>query len=185
MNLPNKITIMRIILIPIYLLVFYSSMENRLLIAGLIFLLAGISDLLDGYIARKYDLTTDLGAVLDPFADKLMSFAVLISFTTMKLIPIWVLIALGIKEVFMIIGSAISIIYHKDTVVHANNYGKFATISFYIAILSVVFKINELLSTLLLIITVTLNILAFYKYLRIFLTQRENKNIQHVDKQKH
>ncbi len=182
MNLPNKITIMRIILIPIYLLVFYSNMENRLLIAGLIFLLAGISDLLDGYIARKYDLTTDLGAVLDPFADKLMSFAVLISFTTMKLIPPWVLIAIGIKEIFMIIGSAISIVHHKDTVVHANYYGKFATISFYIAILSIVFNLNELLSTMLLILTVSLNIIAFYKYLRIFLKVRENRNNPSVDK---
>ncbi len=182
MNLPNKITIMRIILIPIYLLVFYSSMENRLLIAGLIFLLAGISDLLDGYIARKYDLTTDLGAVLDPFADKLMSFAVLISFASIKLIPMWVLIAIGFKEVFMIIGSGISLIYHKNTAVHANYYGKFATISFYVAILSIVFKINDLLSTVLLILTVTLNILAFYKYLRIFLVMRENKNNGLVDK---
>lgn len=182
MNLPNKITIMRIILIPIYLLVFYSNMENRLLLAGLIFLLAGISDLLDGYIARKYDLTTDLGAVLDPFADKLMSFAVLISFTTMKLIPPWVLIAIGIKEIFMIIGSAISIVHHKDTVVHANYYGKFATISFYIAILSIVFNLNELLSTMLLILTVSLNIIAFYKYLRIFLKVRENRNNPSVDK---
>lgn len=182
MNLPNKITIMRIILIPIYLLVFYSNMENRLLIAGLIFLLAGISDLLDGYIARKYDLTTDLGAVLDPFADKLMSFAVLISFATMKLIPPWVLIAIGIKEIFMIIGSAISIVHHKDRVVHANYYGKFATISFYIAISSIVFNLNELLSTILLILTVSLNIIAFYKYLRIFLKVRENRNNPSVDK---
>ena len=182
MNLPNKITIMRIILIPIYLLVFYSNLDNRLLIAGLIFLLAGISDLLDGYIARKYDLTSDLGAVLDPLADKLMIFAVLISFTTMKLIPLWVLIALGIKEIFMIIGSGISIMYHKDKVVHANYYGKFATISFYIAILSIVFNINEVLSTILLIVTVTLNVLSFYKYLKIFLKQRENKNYPDVDK---
>lgn len=182
MNLPNKITIMRIILIPIYLLVFYSNMDNRLLISGLIFLLAGISDLVDGYIARKYDLTTDLGAVLDPFADKLMSFAVLISFTTIKLIPLWVLIAIGIKEVFMIIGSAVSILYHKNTVVHANYYGKFATISFYIAILSIVFKLNETVSTIFLIITVTLNVLAFYMYLKIFLTQEQNKNMPPVDK---
>lgn len=182
MNLPNKITIMRIILIPIYLLVFFSNLENRILIAGLIFLLAGISDLVDGYIARKYDLTTDLGAVLDPFADKLMSFAVLISFTIAKLIPSWVLIAIGIKEVFMIIGSAISIIHHKDEVVHANYYGKFSTISFYIAILSIVFGVSELISTILLILTVTLNILAFYKYLRIFIVLRENKNNQSVDK---
>lgn len=182
MNLANKISIMRIILIPIYLIVFYSNMENRLLIAGLIFLLAGISDLLDGYIARKYNMTTDLGAVLDPFADKLMIFAVLISFTTMKLIPLWVLIAIGVKEIFMIIGSGISLIYHKDKVVHANYYGKFATISFYIAILSIVFKMNEKLSQILLILTVAFNTLAFYKYLRIFLNFRDNANSQAVDK---
>lgn len=181
-NLPNIITTIRIILIPIYLFVFYSNMENRILIAGLIFLLAGISDFLDGYLARKYELTTDLGAVLDPFADKMMSFAVLISFTSMKLISIWVLIFLGIKEIMMILGSVISLIYHKDSVVHANNYGKFATISFYIAILSIVFKSPETFSTILLSITVILNLIAFYNYFKIYLSQRKNKTNEIVDK---
>ena len=54
--------------------------------------MAGVSDVLDGYIARKYDLTTKIGAALDPLADKLMTFAVLISFTTAQLIPTWVLL---------------------------------------------------------------------------------------------
>ena len=106
MNIPNILTLLRIILVPIYLLVFFSNLKNRVLLAGLIFILAGISDVLDGYIARKYDLITKLGSVLDPFADKMMTFAVLISFTWAKLIPSWILIALGIKEMLMISGGA-------------------------------------------------------------------------------
>ena len=106
MKIPNLISIFRLFLIPVFLLVFHSDIENRILYSGLIFLLAGISDILDGYIARKYNLTSKLGAMLDPLADKLMSFAVLISFTTVKLIPLWILIPFLIKELIMIFGAA-------------------------------------------------------------------------------
>src|SRR5699024_2009926 len=107
MNIPNIITIFRIILIPIFLVVFHSNLENRVLYSGLVFLVSGISDVLDGYIARKYDMGTKLGAVLDPFADKLTSFAVLISFNMENFIPISVLVLILLKEFIMIVGGAI------------------------------------------------------------------------------
>ena len=104
MNIANMITILRILLIPVYLYFFYSSLRNNILFAGIIFIIAGISDVLDGYIARKYNMTSRLGIVLDPIADKLMTFTILISFTTKGIIPSWILIALGIKEIAMISG---------------------------------------------------------------------------------
>lgn len=174
MNIPNILTLLRIILVPIYLLVFFSNLKNRVLLAGLIFILAGISDVLDGYIARKYDLITKLGSVLDPFADKMMTFAVLISFTWAKLIPSWILIALGIKEMLMISGGAILYLFKGNQVLPSNKYGKIATTSFYAATLSIVFRLPEMISKVLFFTTVVLNILAFINYLIIYISIRKN-----------
>ena len=96
MNIPNILTIFRIVLVPIYLLIFFSDLPNKVLLAGLVFILAGVTDVLDGYIARKNNLITKLGTVLDPFADKLMSFTVLLSFTIAGFIPAWIILILGI-----------------------------------------------------------------------------------------
>lgn len=181
MNLPNFITLIRIFLIPIYLLVFFSSIENRFLIAGLIFLLAGITDILDGYVARKYNLQTDLGAILDPFADKMMMFSVLISFFSAKLIPQWVLLALGIKEIVMILGSGFMYFTYENVVVPANKFGKIGTISFYVAIISIIIKLPLLFSKILLISTVIINMVAFINYFIIFLSVRKEKGIKAVD----
>jgi len=181
LNIPNIITIFRIILIPIFLLIFNSNIENRVLYAGLVFLLAGLSDVLDGYIARKYNLTSRLGAVLDPFADKLMSFAVLISFTLVGFIPSWILFILLIKETIMIIGGLMLYIRKDEAFIPSNRAGKNATLALYISITSIVFKAPEYLSSLFLVVTVVLNILAFASYLSIFVGLSKNR-INPVDK---
>lgn len=174
MNVPNIITILRIFLVPIYLLVFFSNLENRFLIAGIIFILAGISDILDGKIARKYNLITKLGVMLDPVADKMMIFAVLISYTAEEIIPYWIIIALGLKELALIIGAGILYLNKGKQVVSSNKYGKIATVSFYAATLSVVFNIQDDFSQFLFIVTVILNIFAFVNYLKIYINKRGN-----------
>ncbi|MBU5439049.1 CDP-diacylglycerol--glycerol-3-phosphate 3-phosphatidyltransferase [Tissierella sp. MSJ-40] len=174
MNIPNILTILRIFLIPVYLYFFYSSLENRILYAGIIFIIAGISDVLDGHIARKYNKITKLGSVLDPFADKMMTFAVLISFTSAKLIPSWILMAIGLKEVLMILGGFILYLFKGNQVLPANKYGKVATLSFYAATLSVVFRMPSIISKLLFFTTVILNITAFINYFIIYLSMRNN-----------
>lgn len=168
MTLPNVITFFRILLIPVYLLVFYSGTDNRILLAGLVFILAGVSDIADGYIARRYHLESKLGALMDPFADKLMSFTVLFTFTSIGLIPIWVLIPMLIKEIVMILGGSILYLKHKRSVIPSNKFGKIATFSLYASILSIITKVSINISLLLLILTLALNILAFINYLKIF-----------------
>lgn len=180
MNIPNILTILRILLIPVYLYFFYSNLHNNILWAGLIFILAGISDVLDGYIARKYNKTTKLGIVLDPIADKLMTFTILISFTTKGIIPSWILIAIGIKECMMILGGAILYLFRGKQVLPSNRYGKFATLSFYAATLSVVFRFPGMVSNFLFISTVVINIIAFINYFIIF--NSLSNNINEVDK---
>ena len=173
MNVPNILTILRIFLVPIYLIIFFSNIENRVLIAGLVFILAGITDVLDGRIARKYNLQTKLGTVLDPFADKLMTFAILISFTYSSLIPPWILVAIGLKEVLMIAGGAVLYLSKGNQVLPSNRYGKVATLFFYAATLSIVFRLPDLVSMALFFLTVILNILAFFNYLQIYLEMRK------------
>lgn len=174
MNVPNMLTTLRIFLVPVFLCFFYSGSENNILFAGLVFILAGITDVLDGYIARKYDLGTKLGSVLDPFADKLMIFTVLITFATSGIIPMWILIALGIKEITMIIGGGILYLFKGKQILPSNKFGKIATLSFYAATLSIVFKFPALLSTILFIITVLFNLIAFINYLLIYLKIKDN-----------
>lgn len=169
MNIPNIITIFRIFLVPVFLFVFHSNMENRILISGLIFLLAGFSDVLDGYIARKYDMGSKLGAALDPFADKLMSFAVLISFSIADLIPIWIIILILAKEAIMILGGFLLYFREDNIVIPSNISGKAATVGLYASILSIALGFPRNISTTLLIVTVVLNILAFINYFKIFL----------------
>ena len=83
MNLPNKLTIVRLVLIPLFVAVYFiSSIPYNYVISAVIFLLASFTDFLDGYIARKYNLVTDLGKFLDPIADKVLVSTALIVLLT-------------------------------------------------------------------------------------------------------
>lgn len=162
MNLPNIITALRFALIPLFIKMFFSSLERSLLYSILIFLLAGITDILDGYIARKYNIITKWGQVMDPLADKLMQLTVLVCFTIKQFIPIWVIIIYGIKEFLMILGGIFLYTRKDKMVLPANSYGKIATVIFYIAILAVAF--NFVYAKLLIIIAVLFALYAFVQY---------------------
>lgn len=183
MSIPNILTILRILLIPVYLYFFYSNLSNSFLLAGLVFILAGISDILDGYIARKYNMTTKLGIILDPAADKLMTFTILISFISKGIIPFWILTAIGIKEVIMILGGSILYLFKGKQVLPSNKYGKVATTSFYAAALSKIFRLPDFISTPLFSLTVFLNIVALLNYFIIFTRMGKPIADEMVDKQ--
>lgn len=140
MNIPNLLTTLRFILIPAFIYFFFSNMAYGIETAIAIFLLSGITDTLDGYIARRYNQITKLGIVLDPLADKLMLITVLVSITISNDIPIWIVGIVIIKEVLMIIG-AIWLMNKRDAVIPANRFGKVTTLLFYIAILAVLFEL--------------------------------------------
>ncbi len=177
---PNIITSFRFLLVPIYIGVFYSTMENSLLYATLIFALAGITDVLDGYIARKYDLVTKLGTILDPLADKSMQLTVLITFTTKGYIPLWAIAIIGIKEIIMIIGGGILYLGKNDAVIPSDKYGKFGTVLFYITIFVIAFNpngIESMVSTVLIVLTIFVMLVAFINYLMVFAKLNIEKKI--------
>ena len=164
MNVPNILTIFRLLLIPVFVIVFFSSLTHNFIFAILIFLIAGATDFLDGYIARKYKLVTDWGTILDPFADKLMLFAVLSCLVISSYIPLWVLLVVLAKDLFMIIMG--TILYTKGTIIPSNIFGKVSTIFFYLSIL--IFSFDESIGLYLIYISVASAILALSNYFVVY-----------------
>jgi CDP-diacylglycerol---glycerol-3-phosphate 3-phosphatidyltransferase len=126
MNLANKLTLLRVFMIPVFLLVLYlfpSSLGN--LIATSIFVVASLTDWLDGYIARKYNMTTDFGKFMDPLADKLLVTAALIYFVEVNRLSAIVVIIIVSRE-FIISGFRLVAALNKK-VIAASIWGKIKT----------------------------------------------------------
>ena len=135
-NIPNILTIIRFILIPVIL---YFIITGNYLLGFVFFTISGITDILDGTIARKYNLISTFGKLMDPLADKLTQISVLATLTFKDIIPIWILVIVILKELIMIIGA--SFLYGKDVVVYSKWFGKLATVLFYLAfVLSLIDK---------------------------------------------
>ena len=128
-NLPNILTILRMLLIPVFVVL---HALGRAKTALLIFCVASFTDWLDGYIARKYNLITDFGKLMDPLADKLMVCTALIMQGLNGTFPVIAIIIVVIKELVMIYGSSYMLAH--DVVVYANIWGKLAQCSFILAL---------------------------------------------------
>ena len=98
MNTPNKLTLLRIVLVPVFVVVLYLNFPYNNLVALAVVILASLTDLLDGTIARKYHLVTDFGKFMDPIADKLLVTAALLVFVDWHMMPAWVAIVVIARE---------------------------------------------------------------------------------------
>ena len=128
-HIPNALTIIRFLLIPFIL--FYIFTGNYIL-AFIFFTISGITDIADGCIARKYNLVSNFGKLMDPLADKLTQIATLTSLVVVDIIPLWILVIVLSQEFVMICGA--SFLYGKDVVVYSKWYGKLSTVLLYVAI---------------------------------------------------
>lgn len=137
-------------------------MPNNITIATFVFILAGITDILDGYIARKYNMVTRWGIVFDPLADKLMLLSVLFALTHSGYLPLWVILVVAGKEAFMGLGALFLFFIRDRTVIAANKTGKIATVLFYLSIVALVFELpyNSFLIT----VAVCVTVIAFIRY---------------------
>ena len=99
MNTANKLTILRVFMIPVFLLVLYLDVPNANYWALAIFVIASLTDTLDGYIARHYNQTTDFGKFMDPLADKCLVTAAMLWFVEIGQMPAWALLVVIIREV--------------------------------------------------------------------------------------
>lgn len=130
MNLPNKLTMARVVMIPFFIFFMLStSITGSNYIACAIFVIASFTDMLDGYLARKYKLVTNFGKFMDPLADKLLVCSALICFLAVDSVnmPVWVVIVIISRE-FIISGFRL-IASDNGVVIAASYWGKFKTVS--------------------------------------------------------
>lgn len=123
LNVPNILSYIRIALVPIFVVLFY-SVEPIYYSMG-VFMLACATDIVDGIIARKFNLITNLGKIIDPFADKLLKISTLICFVTSNIIPLWFLLVMLILDLFLLISGVI--ILKQGIIIKSNIFGKIGT----------------------------------------------------------
>lgn len=124
-NVPNVLTMLRIVLVAVFAVVF---MKEYYVAAIIIFIVAALTDLLDGYIARRTGKITNFGKLMDPFADKAMLIVALICLVNKNFLPPFILVFVIVKEVVMILGALL--LYSRHVVVYAKGFGKAATFVF-------------------------------------------------------
>ena len=140
MNLPNKLTLLRICLIPVFVILMLSQVSNFFLISCVIFIIASITDFLDGKIARKYNLVTDFGKFMDTLADKLLVLSALICMIEYDLVAGWMVIIIVARELTVSILRAIAA--DNGKVIAASGGGKIKTTSQMIAIILLLIGAN-------------------------------------------
>ena len=144
MNLPNKLTLLRIILVPVFMVVLYWGFPGATWVALAIFIIASLTDMLDGKIARKYNLVTDFGKFADPLADKMLVTAAMLWFVEIGQMPAWMLLIVICRE-FAVSGLRM-IASDKGRVIAAGWSGKVKTASTMVCICLMLFGIPHWLN---------------------------------------
>ena len=140
MNLPNKITLFRVVMIPFFLvLMLVPQIPYANYFATVVFVIACLSDFLDGYLARKYHLVTNFGKFMDPLADKLLVCSALICFVELAYVPAWIVIIIIARE-FIISGFRL-IASDNGVVIAASYWGKFKTVTQMIACILLILQL--------------------------------------------
>ncbi|BCI61513.1 CDP-alcohol phosphatidyltransferase family protein [Solibaculum mannosilyticum] len=173
-TIPNLLSAFRIVLVPVFLVLYLGKAPDDIGIgAGVVLLISGITDMLDGYIARRFNQVTTVGQILDPIADKLTQASVVISIAIVHrenkfLIPLVCIFVL--KEVFMGLGSLMLLKRGKRPSA-ALWFGKLGTIVFYIVMLLIMFipDIPNAAMTVMIAIVAGFMIFAFVRYAMVFL----------------
>ena len=169
MNLPNKLTLFRVILIPFFvfflLAPYFEGYGNYIAVA--IFIVASITDFLDGKIARKYHLVTNFGKFMDPLADKLLVSAALICLVDLNKIPAWIVIVIIARE-FIISGFRL-VAADNGVVIAASYWGKFKTAfqmdTVIVLILNIPGKVFAVIGTVLIYISLVLTVISLIDYI--------------------
>lgn len=170
MNTANKLTMLRVIMIPVFLLALYLDFPFNNIIALVIFILASVTDFIDGYIARNFDQVTDFGKFMDPLADKLLVISAMLWFVKVGQMEAWVVLVVLARE-FAVSGLRM-VAAPKGIVIAAGWSGKIKTAATMVCICIMLVPIPEILNTLcvavILITTVISGIEYFVKNRAVF-----------------
>ena len=163
--IPNILSFLRLLMVPLFAVIYFSGLEWKYVLALAVFILAGITDIADGYLARKNGWVTTLGKIIDPLADKLMQVTVLICLLVAEVIPWWFAALCILKEIMMGIG-ALVIFRSRKVVVVSAWCGKMAVVIFYIAVILLILfpQMFDWARLTLCIVTVAAALFAISKY---------------------
>ena len=169
MNLPNKLTILRVIMIPFFvaaLLYDGGANQNMRYVAAALFIIASLTDMLDGKIARKYNLVTNFGKFMDPLADKLLVCSALICMIELRELPAWMVIIIISRE-FIISGFRL-VAADNDIVIAASYWGKFKTVSQMIMIILLLIDLGgvfDILEQIFIWLSLALTVISLITYI--------------------
>jgi len=158
-NIPNFLTLIRLILIPFYI---YLFLIGNYVFSGILFVIATSTDLLDGYIARKYSMETEIGKLLDPIADKLTVISILSMLIYLDIIPRFIAVILLIRESIIFLSTSIAYIFGKNFV-NPSILGKMSIAFLYAGLAARLFEFN-ILSNYILYLALPLNIISGIAY---------------------
>jgi len=173
-RVPNILTTIRLLLVPVFIVMFFQDH----IASAAIFVVACLTDIVDGYIARHFDAQSKFGTVFDPLADKLLQLSAIICLYIAELFPIWALIVLVCKECLLLLGGAN--LLHRGVVVAANKYGKISTVVLSLFVISSILLGDILLPYINVIAFVAIipTLLALGSYCRIFAGEHKKENSQ-------
>ena len=167
MNLPNKLTVVRMVLVPFFVAALLLSKTNDSLkwVALALFVIASLTDFADGYIARKYNLITNFGKFMDPLADKILTISGMICLIELGRIPSWIVVIIVARE-FIISGFRL-VAAENGVVIAANYWGKFKTTCQMIMIILMIMNIPQLqiLTDIVMWIALALTLISLWTYI--------------------
>lgn len=171
-KIPNILTVIRLFMVPF----FWWAYFNNPMWGGIVFIAACVTDIIDGYLARKLDAITKFGMLVDPLADKLMQISAVTCLFISGIFPQWIVTVLIMKELIMIISA--SFLFKKDIVIPANKVGKGATVLLSVMVVYFMF-FNDVSPKSSEVISVVLGIMAFFvlvSYLLLMIKNLVKKN---------
>ena len=167
MNLPNKLTVVRMVLVPCFVAALLLSKTNDSLkwVALALFVIASLTDFADGYIARKYNLVTNFGKFMDPLADKILTISGMICLVELGRIPSWIVVIIVARE-FIISGFRL-VAAENGVVIAANYWGKFKTTFQMIMIILMIMNIPQLqiVTNIVMWIALALTLISLWTYI--------------------
>lgn len=170
-NIPNILSFLRLAMVPFFAVAFFQPGPNARFWAAGIYALAFLTDIADGYLARKLNQITRLGRILDPLADKMMTFTVIICIAAAQVIPVWAVVVFFLKEAAMGLG-AISLLHRVEDVIPSNWLGKISTGVFFVICATLVLfpSIPKGWAIAMITLALVLAVLAFLYYLWLYLS---------------
>lgn len=174
MNVPNFLTTLRLFMVPAFVIVYFQGESWHLLAAG-IFVLAALTDVLDGYLARKWNQITDFGKLADPLADKMMQLSALVCLYMGGRIRGWILLIYAVKETLQIVGG-LRLLNIRKYVVYSKWSGKIATVLLFVMITVIIVTNEQQLpiksATWLMVICLVATVIAFFDYVSMYFNIR-------------